>query len=411
MKIKILLSALLLSSAAMTATAANVRVVSGNITYNETVGDDNIKITFQKCMFNSLYTFKDVSLNGIALNSTSSDNIGPFNAGGQWMGGNHGYPGQASTDAKTAKTISYKIYADETAISNTGYHNVDCKILTVEVENEIYYHKSITDAQRFCIEKIKYVVSGNSIEVFAEHTYDMSLAVARYYGMQSMFNNETALLTPGGALTPGGKLNTWTSFTPVGDTNKLDLIKKNAPGFTTMIEKNNNGYQAAYMTKDGLGDRSRVGANDIIFTGNNWSKAYQVLMYGSASVKAGETTTWHGIYSWFKEPLTDTCDGTNPEAAEFEYLAYVNGQPKIMHVGADGSMTETAGINDITADRQPIFANAVSGGIVINETAPNARIYNISGSLVHSGDGSFYCPAGIYIATDGEGHSIKLLVK
>lgn len=56
------------------------------------------------------------------------------------------------------------------------------------------------------------------------------------------------------------------------------------------------------------------------------------------------------------------------------------------------------------------FAFASAGKICITG-APDAAVYTLAGKLVHQGNGTIACPAGIYVATDGHGHSVKVAVK
>ena len=69
-----------------------------------------------------------------------------------------------------------------------------------------------------------------------------------------------------------------------------------------------------------------------------------------------------------------------------------------------------AGVEAPVADNLP-FAYAGPGEIFITSDAPNAVCYNTSGIAIHTGTGRFTCPAGMYIVTDGQGRSTKLIVK
>ncbi len=71
-----------------------------------------------------------------------------------------------------------------------------------------------------------------------------------------------------------------------------------------------------------------------------------------------------------------------------------------------------AGISEpVVAEEVTRFAYAGAGEIFITEEAPEAVCYNAAGQPVHYGAGRFSCPAGLYIVTDGCGHSIKLAVR
>lgn len=369
---------------------------SGNLTYTETTEwGDEVVITFRKCMANNLYTFYNVKLNGTELNSSQySDNIGPFLVNGYWTGGNH-----LAGNAKTANTVSYSIKVDEEPKSKA--FNVTGSVLTIDVENELFY----SDGEKFATEYITYVVSGNSIEVFGEHVYEhpSSLNVQRYYGMQSMFIGETEILLP------GTDIPTWRAITDTSVGHEINITKSTAPNFCTYIEHNANGYQASYMMREDLGNRDWVADNDVVFIGNSYSKSYHKLI-GDHTVTKGDRSAWHGVYSWFSEPITDNCREPGDDHT-FEYGAYIDGAPVVMTLGADGNMTQTAGIEDVVVDSAAQFAYVSGNVITVSGDAPEACCFDLSGKIIHRGAGSFSCPAGVYIVNDMRGHSAKLLVK
>lgn len=74
------------------------------------------------------------------------------------------------------------------------------------------------------------------------------------------------------------------------------------------------------------------------------------------------------------------------------------------------AFTGVAGVDDIFSEENRTFARPGQGFISI-ENAPEAVVYNISGMVMHRGEGIFECPAGIYIVTDGKGRSCKLAVR
>lgn len=395
---KLFFAVLLAVLSTLCVNAAKISYYSGVIDYSTDTEWGKIQIQFKKCMANKLFTFYTVKLDGKEVNSAAaSDNIGPFCVNGYWMGGNHD---NTSTHLPTASTLSYKAYVDGAALSANRVKNGN--VLEIIVENELKY----SDGVKFCTEIITYHVSGNSIEVWGEHHYEhpTTLSIGRYYGMQSMFINETEILAPG---TP---YNKWTKLTVTSTGNEINIPKSKAPNFCTYIEHSANGYQAAYMLREDLGNRDWVGPNSYVYIGNSWSKSYHTLIWDH-SVKKGDVTNWHGIYSWFKEPIIDTCRDKDEANPIFEYGAYIDGQPVVMHLGPDGKMTETAGIEDIIVDSQPDFVQVLDGRIIISESAPNACCYDLSGKLVFKGSGSFNCPTGIYIVNDMRGHSVKLFVK
>ena len=127
-------------------------------------------------------------------------------------------------------------------------------------------------------------------------------------------------------------------------------------------------------------------------------------------VKSGDNTQWHALYSWFREPVTDTFDGKTTDPV-FEYQTYIEGEPVNMKVGADGKSTQTAGIDDITVDRDAPFAFAGDGTVTISDSAPAACCFDVAGKIIWRGAGTFSCRPGIYIVNDMKGHSVKLIVK
>lgn len=319
----------IIAAAALTAAAvckaATVKYSGGDVTYAETTPCGEIEIDFKRCMANELYTFSSVRLNGKELNHTESDNIGPFGLDGRgWSGGNHLNDGRRS-----AYTEKVTIMLDNELIERDTTLTGD--ILVIYVRNCLL--DPADSKNRFATENIGYVVSGNSIDVTARHDFlnRTPMTVERYYGMQSMFLNEKEILTP------GGKYRTWTAVTPANTGHELSFTKAEAPNFCTFIERSDNGYQAAYMTCEGIGDRHLVRDDDIVFIGNSWTKNYHKII-GLQPVKYGDSTYWRGIYSWFDAPVSDNCR-PGEECPTIDYIAYELGRPCIFHLGPDGTMT------------------------------------------------------------------------
>ena len=315
--------AALLFGAPAVMNAATISYKDGNISYAEETPWGDIDIDFAHCMANKLYTFSSVSIDGVEVNHTESDNIGPFLIDKKgWSGGNH-----VNDDRLSAHTTDVKVFVDGKQLTNNC--TVEGKVLTVEVANQLLHP---TDDSDLALENVVYTVSGNSIDVKVSHEFQCgSEMIERYYGMQSMFVNEFETLTPGGIF------NVWTSYPITSTGNEIQFKKSDAPGFTTFVEHSKNGYQAAHMTADGLGDRHMVRDDDIIFIGNSWSKTYHKII-GMKPVKAGDKFNWHGIYSWFREPIADNCRTADGDGS-FEYGAYIEGNPKHFHINPDGSLT------------------------------------------------------------------------
>lgn len=74
------------------------------------------------------------------------------------------------------------------------------------------------------------------------------------------------------------------------------------------------------------------------------------------------------------------------------------------------AFSSEAGLDNIPEAVQNNFAHAGKGYLRI-DNAPDAIVYNISGTALYHGDGIFACQPGLYIVNDGRGHSSKILVR
>ena len=302
----------------VTPAPAKVKMKDGKVSYiNEGLKEGKIEIDFDYCMANNLYTFSQVKLNGKVLNKTQSDNIGPFGfVGGGWSGGNH-----LSNNEKTARTESVKVYVDGMPVNIQKTSTFPCEVLTVKVVNTLLMPG---DTVPFAIENVTYTVAENSIDVQARHNIICpdSAKIDRYYGMQSMFVDETEILTPGG---------TYARWTPVKQVDRFD--KKSARNFEIFIERSKDGYQAAWLDPQvGLGKRDMVDDDDWVFIGNSYGKSYHKTI-GNRTLKKGDMLEWHGVYSWFKEPGADVLsDGSNL----ISYRGDVYGSPALFSVTPEG---------------------------------------------------------------------------
>lgn len=368
----------------------------GLLSYSENLPNgDTIRINFTRCMANKLFTFSDVWLNGKQLNHTESDNIGPFGIPGKgWSGGNH-----LNNDMRSAHHDSVRVSIDGVPFDISKAGRAEGTVLTVEAFNTLLVP---AETAVFAQEKIVYNVSGNSIEVNGYHTFmnEEALTVNPYYGMQSMAIGETEILTPGGA---------YSTWTPIKDVDRF--TKGSAPAFCLFVEHLPYGYQAAWMdpTVD-LGDRHMVDSGDVVFIGNSWNKSYHKLI-GNRSVKNGDSTEWHGVYTWFEEPLTDNARGGD---GSYSYTGFIKGTPVVFNAEPSGKVNVDSvplSVDNTTITPKTPFAYSGKGEVIITSDAPDAVCYNISGKTIHTGSGRFSCPAGLYIVTDGVGCSTKLIVK
>lgn len=384
---KLLLSLVLVAAAAMCANAAKVVYTINSLTYTESTESGEIKIIFQKCMTNKLYTFYEVYLNNTLVNSSAtSDNIGPFFADYTWMGGNHNTPQGGAIPS--AYTRDVRVYVDGEELAKNKVKN-NISVLKIEVDNELFYQNaSGTLLNKFCDENMTYTVSGNTIDVFASHAFHNTKTsfVSKYYGAQSMFPATSYLL-------PGANGNKWATVTPYVSAEKT-VKKSECPGFSTFIEKSANGYQAVYKFPEGMGDGSRVADTAPIFIWANYGgatgKSYHVMMYDH-NLPVGTSTTWHAMYSWFKTPITDTF-ATNAANPVFEYQAYQKGTQLVMHIDSKGKMSGPSGIENITVESA-------------DESAAPVAYYNLNGIKVENPT------SGLYIAKQANGKAIKTLIK
>lgn len=297
--------------------AGTVELCNGNLRItNKIAGGEYVSYLFKKCMANELYTFYEVatstdSLSWSVVNRASSDNIGPFLISKHgWCGGNHIY---LDTSIKTATTLDVQISADGVKLVSDTL--LGCEKVNIKVRNSIFNPASYGNgmyADTLCYEIVNYIVRGNSIDVNVKHDYVNSLPVTieRYYGMQSMFCNENAMLTP------CGKYNSWTPITAVDR-----YIKRDFPESNCFVERADNCYQSTYLTAEGLGARKELPDSDYIFIGNSWTKSYHKLI-GDSKRSNGDSDMWHGVYSWFVNPQIDS-------SSIFAYNGYYCGKKAI----------------------------------------------------------------------------------
>ena len=280
-------------------------------------GRTDITYWFRRCMFNELYTFYRVGITrnraalpstqpeaepAVLLNSTYSDNIGPFAIPGcGWCGGNHKY---RERTARTARSEGYTLLADGNRIE--GDTTLWANRVTVEAENVIldptrpYRNAAGGEELRdtLCRESVTYTVRRNNIEVAASHRFCNAapVTIAIYYGMQSMFEGETHVLTRAGPTRTGRKWrrhrrspNRSTPFS--GATSKRTDRGTNRPG----------------CCPTGWGDHALLDGQDDIFIYAPYGKSYHKLI-GNKRIKNGDKTCWRGVYTWFETPIADDAD-------------------------------------------------------------------------------------------------------
>ena len=299
--------------------------------------DDGTEMTywFRKCMANQLFTFYRVgyrtvtrkypSTNGIAegdttiINATSSDNIGPLvMSNGGWVGGNHHYPEENVTPKYlTAQTDNYYCYADGKLLS--AGDEVFCDTLTVRVVNTIF-DPAIAPSEGDTIlstplstETAQYIIDKNTIEVSVRQQFSSTTtnSVSIYYGMQSMFNAETHIMTP---------LGVYTEWTAQGSVD--EFTKGSYPNFNRFIEKNDNAYQASYIYPVKLGNHSLIGDSDKIFLHSSGKCYHHIMQNVSNESIKGHSFIWNGGYTFFHNPILDDTNA-------FVYSGTINGKDAI----------------------------------------------------------------------------------
>ena len=234
----------------------------------------NLRYTFRRCMFNELFTFYEVAVEErnteTVLNRATSDNLGPLGIDGYgWAGANHSW--REGGTVRTARHVGVSIEADGRCIG--GDTSLRAREVTIRVENRIFDPRMpVADSAGraelqtpLCTERVCYRVRENNIEVAVSHEFHNSVpaTIRTYYGMQSMFCDETHTLTPDGAYAD------WTPQAAVSHFTKGDY-----PAFRRFVEKNDRAYQSS------------------------WLLARQ-------PVPLVHRLHWRGVYTWFTSPIAD----------------------------------------------------------------------------------------------------------
>jgi len=306
-----------------------VKVVAGELyigaKYNN---EQDLLILFKKCMFNELMTFYsvglarnqdiDVAVNpdrsmDVKLNTAYSDNIGPVSiVDGGWIGGNHSY--LEAGRLKTAICRAYEFYADGNRLKDGD--EMYAKKIEVRVHNQLYdplTPKLDKDGSVVALtdvlieEQVNYSIEMGNIFVQVSHTYknDRSRMIRRYYGMQSMFADETHVMI------------SHNGFESVLGGKSVELLEGSCLGRFVEYNRENSTFQSSYLLPDvGLGDRTGVMNGNVLYT-RAYGKSYHHLQE-SYPMRSGNTVKWAGLYTWFT-PLYHSKDG-------LVYPAYANGK-------------------------------------------------------------------------------------
>ncbi len=368
---------LLLLFAPLLAVAARVEYsASGVVSFSETTPAGDFTAIFKRCLANDIFTFSRVNLAGRHVNyGMDSDNIGPFLIEGaaglcHWVGGNH----LDENGVPTAECQRVEIFTDDTAIDTSSDFSCTCSVMTVKVVN-LLKHSALGEV---AVERVTYIVSGNSIQVEVSHEFtgDSPRRIYTYYGMQSMFGNEDRILVPG-----YGNCG-WIEVEPGAD---LSITKAEAPGMRLFVESNGSAMQASLLYPEGLGDHGVLKGTDAIFVHSGIGKSYHSLIKG-LTVTKGETISWRGLYSWFENPLDDTFDTAAGEPL-FSYPAWESGVYKVVTAAPSGEVI----IVD-PASPSGLWQPAADDG------GGDISVHDLNGRRI---GGSIPATPGIYIVSDG----------
>lgn len=258
------------------------------------------------------------------MNNNSADSIGPIAIRGtnyqyeDFIGGNHPI---SRTTVKTARTLNWSVVAHR----RNGEHSLNdgkemmCDAVTLKAVHLISRPTLPATAQSTLLptllETVTITVRENRAEVEVRHDYPFELpegaVVWDYYGMQSVFGSTSSMLIK----TPDGPLTSWTSedelvTVPDNNNQKRDytISKVEYPLLSQFIQKNSAGWcQSAHIDRwHGIGDRSINGAgntfNENLSMRLAWQsgKVYHRLI-GGHPLSRGESYSWRGTYSWWKE--------------------------------------------------------------------------------------------------------------
>ncbi len=364
----------------------------GVLSFSESTPWGDMTAVFRYCLANELFTFSTVSLDGRRVNTGDwSDNIGPFSVDGNWLGGNH-IDGKGK---RTAVTMDVEIRADEIPLDLDEDSTVDCKILKINVTNLV----GLADVGLFARERVAYTVAGNSIEVEVEHEYicNATVTVATYYGMQSMFDGEDKLLIP------GTRLGCWI---PVDNSVNLEIYKREAPDMHLFIESNGHAMQASYLMDEDLGTHELITDARNVFVHAGGKSYHSLMRYNK--VEPGTTSRWHGVYSWFREPVKDTFV-PRETAPCVTYGAYIGGAPYLVTAYDDGRVTTERYIRPVEKTYDS-GCRVFDAGMTESDTKPGTSIFDVTGRLLNHDTGINRLGGGIYIV-NGRSGSKKVRVR
>ena len=249
------------------------------------------------------------------MNNNSADSIGPIKIKGtnyiynDFIGGNH----RIANSVKTARTLNWSVVAHR----RNGEHSLNdgkemmCDAVTLKAVHLI--NRPDTDGETATaqsdllptlLETVTITIRENRAEVEVRHDYPFELPegafVFDYYGMQSVFGSSASMLIK----TPNGPYTSWTAESEIANT----FTKIDYPLFSQFIQKNSAGWcQSTHVDRwHGIGDHSIDGAgnpdntNVAMRIDKSTGKVYHRLI-GGHQIERGESYSWRGTYSWWKE--------------------------------------------------------------------------------------------------------------
>lgn len=294
------------------------------VAYNDGNGEE-ITYWFKKCMANSLFTFYRVgyrtvnrinpSTDGIStgseivyINSTASDNIGPFSmTNGAWVGGNHHFPNETAEKLYlTAVCEWFKIFVNGNIIDNQISVKGIAENISIVVKNIIFDPgiapsvDSDSLSTPLCDEYATYNINRKTIETALFHKFVPTTqnTISNYYGMQSVFVGEEFFMTP------MGQFVDWES---VEVTPSVTFSKISYPNFNRFIEKSvsRGTYQASFLESFGLGNHEDISSDSFIFNRSSGKDYHHLISSPYIQPLANAVIQWSGSYTFFHTPIVD----------------------------------------------------------------------------------------------------------
>lgn len=265
---------------------------------NSVTKDLHLNINFDHCGINELFSIKQIGIKNdkddVTITSCT-DWVGPYivKAKNQdteefvesFTGGWH----EDITGSPTAKTIGYKIYADNKEIEGPSFGQA--YKIEVVVNNEI---KGFNTDEFILAEIITYTISESEIDIHVEIKALKDLSILKYYGLQTQntgFDKEIKYLFQDRSLITKD-INTVSDSGCKNDCPKVVGFtlsgKKHPFKFSTWIDLNDSLTSFDYLSKE----------KPYAFT-EDYGKSYFNFIDGiQLNMEAGEEVYWTGGYSF-----------------------------------------------------------------------------------------------------------------